>query len=101
MAITAVSRWKGKLEDALPIAKEIAPLLKNQGAVAVRLGYCHSGEYSGQVYAAIIFPDWATYGRAMQALSGDAQYQRIFAEALKIAELQDRSVIVSQDLCSE
>jgi hypothetical protein len=98
MAITTVSRWKGKLEDALPIAKEIAPLLKNQGAIAVRLGYCHSGEYTGQVYAAIIFPDWATYGSAMQTLSGDAQYQRIFAEALKIAELQDRSVIVSQDL---
>ena len=98
MAITAVSRWKGKLEDALPIAKEIAPLLKGQGATALRLGYCHSGQYTGQVYAAIIFPDWATYGRAMQALSEDPQYQRIYAEALKIADLQDRSVIVSQDI---
>jgi hypothetical protein len=98
MAITTVSRWKGKLEDALPIAKEIAPLLKSQGATALRLGYCHSGQYTGQVYAAIIFPDWATYGRAMQALSEDPQYQRIYAEALKIADLQDRSVIVSQDI---
>jgi len=34
----------------------------------------------------------------MHALSEDAQYQRIFAEASKIAELQDRSVIVTQDL---
>ena len=98
MPITVVSRWKGKLEDALPIAREVAPLLKTQGATAVRLGYCHSGEYTGQVYAAIIYPDWATYGRAMQALSGDAQYQRIFAEALKIADLQERSVIVTQDI---
>ena len=98
MAITVVSRWKGKQEDALPIAKEIAPLMKSQGATSVRLGYCHSGPYTGQIYAAIIFPDWATYGRAMQALSEDAQYQRIFAEASKIAELQDRSVIVTQDL---
>src|SRR6266705_168386 len=98
MSITVVSRWKGKLEDALPIAKEIVPLFKNQGALSLRLGYCHSGEFTGQVYAAIIFPDWATYGRAMQALSEDAQYQRIFAEALKIADLQDRSVIVTQDL---
>src|ERR1700751_5055697 len=98
MAITTVSRWKGKLEDALPIAKEIAPLLKSQGATELRLGYCHSGQYTGQVYAAIIFSDWATYGRAMQALSEDPQYQRIYAEALKIADLQDRSVIVSQDI---
>jgi hypothetical protein len=73
MAITIVSRWKGKLEDALPIAKEVAPLLKSQGATAVRLGYCHAGEYTGQIFAAIIFPDWAAYGRAMQVLSGDAQ----------------------------
>jgi hypothetical protein len=98
MAITAVSRWKGKLEDALPIAKEIAPLLKDQGAISIRLGCCHSGQYTGQVYAAIIFPDWATYGRAMQALSENAQYQSIFAQALKIAELQDRSVIVTQGI---
>jgi hypothetical protein len=98
MAITAVSRWKGKLEDALPIARQVAPLLKRQGATSIRVGYCHSGAYTGQIYAAIFFPDWAAYGRAMQALSEDAEYQRIFAEALKVAELEDRSVLVTQEV---
>jgi len=50
------------------------------------------------MFAAIIFQDWATYGRAMQALSEDAAYQRLYAEALKIGELQERSMIVTEDL---
>jgi hypothetical protein len=61
-------------------------------------GYCHSGAYTGQISVVAMFPDWATYGRAMQALSEDAQSQRMLAEALKIAELQDRSLIVTQEL---
>jgi hypothetical protein len=98
MAITVVSRWKGKQEDALPIAREAAPILKNHGATAFRLGYCHSGPYAGQIFTALIYPDGETYGRAMQALSEHAQYQRLLAEASKVAELQERSVIVTQDL---
>jgi hypothetical protein len=50
------------------------------------------------MFAAIVFPDWATYGRAMHALSEDAAYQRLYAEATKIAELQERSVLVTQEL---
>ena len=52
MAMTVVTRLKGKQEDALPIAKEIAALLKAHGATAVRWGYCHSGPYAGQIFAA-------------------------------------------------
>ena len=98
MAITAVSRWKGNQDDASRIAREIAPILKRHGATAVRWGTCHAGAYAGQMFAAIIFPDWASYGRAMHALSEDANYQRIYAEAQKIAELQERSVLVTQEL---
>ncbi|MBV8120468.1 MAG: NIPSNAP family protein [Alphaproteobacteria bacterium] len=98
MAITIVSRWKGKLEDALPRAKEVAPLIKRHGATSVLLGYCHSGAFTGQISIVATFPDMATYGRAWQAISEDAHYQRILAEASNIAELQDRSVIVTQEL---
>jgi|SRR6516165_615843 len=98
MAITVVTRLKGKQEDALPIAKEIAALLKAHGATAVRWGYCHSGPYAGQIFAATIYPDGASYGRAVQVLSEHAEFQRLVSEASKITELQDRSVIVTQDL---
>jgi hypothetical protein len=50
------------------------------------------------MFVAITFPDWAAYGRAMHALSEDAAYQRLYAEALKIGELLERSVLVTQEL---
>ena len=98
MVITATSRWKGNREDALRIGKQIAPILKNHGATAMRLGYCYSGEYTGQLLAVVNSPDWATYGRAMQAISEDTQYQGLLAEALKIAELQERALFITEDL---
>ena len=98
MAITATSRWKGNREDALRIGKQVATILKSHGATAVRLGYCYSGECTGQLLAVTIFPDWSTYGRAMQAISEDSQYQSLLAEALKIGELQERAVFITEDL---
>ena len=98
MAITTVTRWKGNREDALRIGKQVAPILKNHGATVMRLGYCHSGEYTGQHLAIINFPDWATYGRAMQAASEDREYQSLFAEAMKLAELQERAIFITEDL---
>jgi hypothetical protein len=98
MAITVVTRLKGNQEDGLRIGRQVAPILKNHGATSVRFGYCHSGEYTGQLFGVSIFPDGATYGRAMQALSEDPQMQRLLAEAWKVVELQDRSVIITQDL---
>ncbi|SRR6266446_10224891 len=98
MTVTVVSRLKGNHEDGLRIGRQIAPILKNHGATSVRFGYCHSGEYTGQLFGVTIYPDGATYGRAMQALLEDTQYRQILGEALKIVELQDRSVIITQDL---
>jgi hypothetical protein len=98
MPITSVTRGKGKPEDALRLAREVAPILKRHGASSVLFGYCHSGAYTGQISLAAAFPDWATYGRAMQALYEDAEYQRLFAQALTLVELQDRSLIVTQEL---
>jgi len=98
MAIISVSRWKANFEQALPLAREIAPILKRHGATSVRAGPCFAGADAGKVYVAITFPDWAGFGRAMQAAAADPEYRRVYAEALKLGELQDRSVIVSEEL---
>jgi len=34
----------------------------------------------------------------MQAISEDTQYQGLLAEALKIAELQERALFITEDL---
>jgi hypothetical protein len=39
---------------------------------------------------AVVFPAWATYGSAMQAITADPDYQRLLVEASKQFELQDR-----------
>jgi hypothetical protein len=98
MAITVVSRWKGKEEDVLPIAREGAALLKNRGATSVRMGTCYSGPYTGHIFLAITYPDGTAYGRHLQALSEDAQVQKLLAEASKTVELQERFMIFTQDL---
>jgi hypothetical protein len=97
MAIVAVSRWKGNYQD-LSLAKEIAPVLKRHGAVSVRIGNCYSGAYAGQVFGILPFADWESYGNAMQALTADAEYQRIYGELVKGFELQERFVSVVEDL---
>jgi hypothetical protein len=98
MPITVVTRGKGKQEDVLPLAKEIAPILKRHGATSVLFGYCHSGAYTGQISVVSTFRDWAAYGRAAQALLEDTEYQRLFARGVTMVELLDRSLIVTQEL---
>ena len=92
MAIVVVSRWKGNYTQALPIARQAAAILKRHGASSARIGPCHSGP-------AVTYPDWASYGRAQQQSQGaDSEFQRVFAEFAKTVELQDRSVIVAEEL---
>jgi hypothetical protein len=97
MAIVSVSRWKGDPENT-GLAKEIAPILKKHGAVSVRLGYCTAGAYAGQTFGVLTFPDWASYGRAMQGLSEDPDYKRMLGQLSKTFELQERSLMVTEDL---
>ena len=99
MAIVVVSRWKGNYAQALPIVRQAAAILKQQGASSARIGRCHSGPDTGQIYTAITYPDWTTYGSAQQqSQAGDSEFQRVFAEFATVVELQDRSVIVADDL---
>ncbi len=96
MAIVVVSRWKGP--NDLTLARQAGPLFKKHGAVSVRIGVCYSGQYTGQLIAAVAFPDWGAYGSGMQAAMADPDYQRLLAEASKTFELQDRSVFVGEDV---
>jgi hypothetical protein len=69
------------------------------GATSFRFGRCYSGPDAGRLIVAITFPDWATYGRAQQALPANAEQQRHRGEVQKIGlELVDRSLIVAEEL---
>jgi putative AlgH/UPF0301 family transcriptional regulator len=98
MAIVNVSRWKGNLTQATPIAREAGAIVKQHGAVSMRMGTCYSGPHAGQLYIAIAFADWETFGKAQQVLAADENFQRLYAEALKLVELEERSLLVTEDL---
>ena len=98
MAVVVVARWKGNLEEAMPRVKEVAALLKARGAVSARIGRCHSGPHAGQVFSAVVFPDWENFGKAHDALATDHAMRTAYAEALKLLELQERSVLVADEL---
>jgi hypothetical protein len=56
MAVVVVSRWKGNSQD-IRLFREGVPNLKRHGAIAVRVGQCWPGPYTGQLYGAITFAD--------------------------------------------
>jgi Asp-tRNA(Asn)/Glu-tRNA(Gln) amidotransferase A subunit family amidase len=93
-----LTRWKINRDEARKLAAEAAPLLKKQGASSVRVGFCHSGQHTGQTMVVVNYPDWQAYGKAMEAQAQDTAYQGLFAQVLKSGELLDRAVLVMQDL---
>ena len=97
MAVVVVSRWKGN-PQGMRIFREGAPNLKRHGAASIRVGQCWAGPHAGQIFGAITFPDWEAYGKSVQALLTDPESQRIYGEITKALELQERSVLMVEDL---
>ena len=98
MAIIVVNRVKyDPSADHRPRMREIAAIAKRHGAVSMRAGRCLAGPYTGQVVSAITFPDGAGFGRALDSMLADPEYQRFVAEVVKDSELQDRWIIVGEE----
>jgi hypothetical protein len=98
MAIVNVSRWKANLEQVAPLARQAGAIIKRHGATSVRFGPCYAGADAGMLYVAVTYPDWAGFARTQQALAADPEFQRLYGEAQKIGALQDRSLIVAEDV---
>ena len=94
MAVVVVSRWKGSYEQALPILREASPIMKEAGATSVVAGVCLAGPETDLIYTASTYPDLAAYERSR----GNASFRRVFAEFLKVVQVQDRSIIVGEEL---
>jgi uncharacterized protein DUF6854 len=96
MAIVHIVRAKGP--NDLTLAREAGPLVKKHGAVSVRIGYGFAGEYMGEVVLAATFPDWESYGRAMQSLTADPEYRRLLTEFTKMYQMVDRSIVIGEEV---
>lgn len=99
MAITILNRFEGgSLNDVSAVAKKAAPMLVKAGAEYARLSRIHTGPHAGQWATAIRYKDWETYGRVTQALSADAEYQKVMAEVAAVTKLCERTILVGIDL---
>ena len=97
MPVSILSRWTAKQEDVVRIGRKVKSIYEKHGA-EMRLGHIFTGPYAGQFLAAARFPDWETCGKVMQAMSTDAEYQNVLAEAHQVGELHGRSIVVGLDL---
>jgi len=95
--INMIIRRTGEPANA-QLRKEAAAVWKKHGAVSSRYGSIYSGAHAGHILAVITFPDWTTYGRAMQSISEDADWKRIMGELSKLSTIQERLLTVTEDM---
>jgi hypothetical protein len=99
MAVVTFVRYSGGKWDAVINAvKQGKTFLEKAGAEWVRLSQIHTGPHAGQWLVSIRYPDWATYGKAQQALTSNAAYQKFLADNVAMVQLQERTIVVGIDV---
>jgi hypothetical protein len=98
MAVAVLSRWSGgDREKFTATAKKAKPILEKVGA-EVRAGIIYTGPHAGQWVTTSRYPDWESYGKAMQSLTSDPTAQKMLAEMTAAFKLESRTVISGIDL---
>jgi hypothetical protein len=97
MAIVLLSCWTTKQNDVERIGRKAKALFQKNGA-EFEVNRIFSGTNAGQFMTSIRFVDWERFGRAMYALSRDAEFQDAVAEANRVGELRERNIVVTIDL---
>ena len=81
------------------IVREVAPLLKAQGASRVTLGRTHAEQHTGQSTVVLMYPNREAYGEATEAQHKDTKFQQLYQLAAKTgAEFQERSVLSVEEI---
>jgi hypothetical protein len=98
MAITLLVRRNGGEHDAMvALAKKGKAIIEKTGA-EWRLSRVHTGPHTGQWLVALRYPDWTTYGKAMEALASDTTFQKFLDEVGAVSSLVERTVLVGIDV---
>ncbi len=99
MAVVVMTRYSGgDRESAIARSKRAKGFVEKAGAEWLRLAEIHTGVHAGHRLVSIRYPDWVTYGKVMQSLAGDAEFQKLMSEVRANAKLEERTVLVSMDL---
>jgi hypothetical protein len=99
MSIAQFTRFKSdKPEEMVKAAKRAKALFEKHGAEFLRLSRFHTGIWAGEWLAVSRFSSWAAYGKAMEGLANDAEFQKLLADMHSFSELTARNITVGVDL---
>ncbi|MGG5819141.1 hypothetical protein [Falsiroseomonas sp. HW251] len=97
MPVMSFTRWKSREQELM---REEASAAKQHmmkaGAQSVEMHRFHSGAFIGEWLVVARYANWEAYGKAQDALTGDAKYQALLKRVMEKAELVGRSVLVDQ-----
>jgi hypothetical protein len=88
----------GNIEQAAPIARQIAAVLKRHGAASFRFGPCYAGGDAGKIYVGHHVSRLGDLWPGAASARGGCRVPKPFSEALKIGEMLDRSIILAEEL---
>lgn len=98
-SIMTFSRWN--LRDQNPtniqkltdLARESRTLFQKYGATNFNACRVETGQHAGQYVTVISFPNWETYGQAMNHIQQDEVYTKLQSDVQQIAKLDGRTII--------
>jgi len=98
MSFTVVTRWSTPdIAAIMDVTKRAGEVWSRHGAQAFRASRVYTGEFTGQVLVAVVFPDLASYATA-QAKSA-AEMQPLFAETSRLGSvLHERIILMGLDI---
>ena len=98
MSVTIVTRWSTPdISAAMDVLKRARDIQVKHGAQSFRANQIYTGEFTGQLIVAAVYPDLATWGRAQAKLAVDMQ--PLYVETAKMGGvLQERAILMGLDV---
>lgn len=100
MSVIVVTRWTTpNVAASTEIAKRSKALWMKNGALDVRLSQIFTGQYTGQWRFVVMFVDMVAYAKAVAAVGGGEDMQKLIADNTKVgAVMLERELLMGADI---
>ena len=99
MAINLITHRKGgKPNDITAAAKRLKALVTRHGAEDLQLSTEITGPHAGEWVLVIRFSGWGSFGRAMEAATGDPDVATTIGSLDTISEITSRRLVAGIEL---
>ena len=99
MSIVQFTRFKGgDPEQVIKNARVAKQIFEKHGAEFLRLSRFHTGAWAGEWLITTRYANWEAYGKVQDAVAKDADFAKLLAQQMEIAEMMGRNIAVGIDL---